>query len=115
MKNFLKLEYGVLLLFFISLVYSHQLFSPWVLLIFWYPDIAFFGYLFGSKVGAIAYNLTHYFGTAVGLFAIATIFQIELLEYLSLIQLAHICFDRFLGYGLKYTKGFKYTHLGELK
>ena len=33
---------------------------------------------------------------------------------LGLIWLAHIGFDRALGYGLKYTQGFRYTHLGRV-
>ncbi len=32
----------------------------------------------------------------------------------ALVWLAHIGFDRFLGYGLKYPSGFKDTHLQRL-
>jgi hypothetical protein len=32
----------------------------------------------------------------------------------ALIWLAHIGFDRALGYGLKYGKGFGFTHLGRI-
>jgi hypothetical protein len=33
---------------------------------------------------------------------------------MALIWLAHIGMDRMLGYGLKYSGGFKDTHLGRL-
>jgi hypothetical protein len=33
---------------------------------------------------------------------------------LALIWLAHIGFDRALGYGLKYAAGFGFTHLGRI-
>ena len=33
---------------------------------------------------------------------------------LALIWLAHIGFDRALGYGLKYAQGFGWTHLGHI-
>jgi hypothetical protein len=33
---------------------------------------------------------------------------------IAMIWLAHIGFDRALGYGLKYTTGFGYTHLGRI-
>lgn len=29
-------------------------------------------------------------------------------------MLGHSAMDRLFGYGLKYNKGFKYTHLGEI-
>jgi len=33
---------------------------------------------------------------------------------IAIIWLAHIGFDRTLGYGLKYTEGFGFTHLGRI-
>jgi hypothetical protein len=33
---------------------------------------------------------------------------------LAIIWLAHIGFDRALGYGLKYAAGFGFTHLGRI-
>jgi hypothetical protein len=33
---------------------------------------------------------------------------------IAMIWLAHIGFDRALGYGLKYTSGFGFTHLGRI-
>jgi len=34
------------------------------------------------------------------------------MQAISIIWIAHIGFDRSLGYGLKYADGFGYTHLG---
>ena len=33
---------------------------------------------------------------------------------IAMIWLAHIGFDRMLGYGLKYASGFGFTHLGRI-
>jgi Domain of unknown function (DUF4260) len=41
-------------------------------------------------------------------------FAPPLLLSLALIWLAHIGFDRALGYGLKYSAGFGLTHLGRI-
>jgi len=83
----------------------------------WYflvPDLAFFAYLGGSRIGALAYNATHsYFGAVLAL-AIGVSQSSPLLTLGSLIWLAHIGMDRALGYGLKYFAGFGFTHLGRV-
>jgi hypothetical protein len=38
----------------------------------------------------------------------------ELIQLCGIILFSHAAFDRVLGYGLKYEKGFKFTHLGEI-
>jgi len=80
-------------------------------LLFLAPDVAFFAYLAGQRAGATLYNLLHtYTGPVLlGLIAMAT--GNETLLAIELIWLAHIGFDRFLGYGLKTEGGFKDTHL----
>jgi len=80
-------------------------------LLFLAPDVAFLAYLAGPRVGAVVYNLLHTYAGPVllGLIAIAT--GNETLLAIELIWLAHIGFDRFLGYGLKTEGGFKDTHL----
>ena len=40
--------------------------------------------------------------------------EAPLLLSISMIWLAHIGFDRTLGYGLKYSAGFGFTHLGRI-
>jgi hypothetical protein len=76
------------------------------------PDAAMAGYWLGARWGAILYNLAHsYVGPlTLAMFAIAGK-NVALTPYL-LIWTAHIGMDRALGYGLKYSAGFKMTHLG---
>jgi hypothetical protein len=89
---------------------------PWWLfaVLFLTPDLSFLGYLAGPRVGAIAYNSAH---TLLGPIALALagflLPSFDLIA-LSLIWTAHIGFDRMLGYGLKYTAGFGFTHLGRI-
>lgn len=78
------------------------------------PDVSLLGYVAGSRIGAIAYNTTH---TTVGpvVLGVAGIAAgAELPVQLALIWLAHIGFDRLLGYGLKYPDRFRETHLQRL-
>jgi hypothetical protein len=76
------------------------------------PDIAFAGYLAGPRVGAVAYNLTHSSIGAVSCLLVALLLPSSICLAAGMIWLAHIDFDRALGYGLKYSQGFGFTHLG---
>lgn len=82
------------------------------------PDTAFVFYLFGRRLGATAYNITHSTigpivlgatGWWTGLGALGTI-----LAGCATIWIAHVGFDRMLGYGLKYASSFHDTHLGRI-
>lgn len=84
------------------------------------PDISFLAYLLGPKIGAIGYNVMH---STLGPLLLAVIgwwidqdatlhILRDLCSFTALIWLAHIGFDRAVGYGLKYASGFKNTHLG---
>lgn len=76
------------------------------------PDLSFVGYLAGPRFGAIAYDAAHsYIGAVVSLSA-AVMFPMTVPLAVGLVWCAHIGFDRALGYGLKYSNGFGYTHLG---
>lgn len=112
MRKYLRAENVIMLTFFLYLVYTHPIFSWYIVLWFWLPDIAFIGYAFNKNIGAVCYNITHYFGTGVLLYTLGVIIGIEWLEYAGLIQLAHVNFDRAMGYGLKYPGSFRKTHLG---
>jgi hypothetical protein len=82
--------------------------------LFLVPDLSFAGYLAGPRVGAVAYNALH---STIGplLLAAAGIALAQPLAVLvALIWLAHAGFDRALGYGLKYGRGFGFTHLGRI-
>lgn len=114
MKNIIKLEeLGMFLLG----VYGFSLLNFswwWFVLLLFTPDIGMFGYLFGNKIGAFCYNMFHHKGLAVLVFGIGWYINNNILELIGIILFSHSSLDRILGYGLKYKKGFKFTHLGEI-
>ena len=75
------------------------------------PDLAMLSYLRGPRFGAAAYNAVHTYLLPLALLATGHWGEAPLLIALGLIAAAHIGFDRTLGYGLKYARGFKATHL----
>jgi hypothetical protein len=113
-RTLLRLE-GFALLAVAVFLYRHTQ-SSWLLFVelFLLPDISFAVYLFGPRAGAAAYNAAHSTlgPIALAAFAIATGMQLPLV--LALIWLAHVGFDRALGYGLKHASGFRDTHLGRI-
>lgn len=86
----------------------------WFAGLFFVPDIGMLGYLINTKTGAVTYNIFHHKGLAILLFASGIILMSGGLQLAGVILFAHASFDRVLGYGLKYEKGFKFTHLGEI-
>jgi len=112
MNYLLKLE-ELFLFFFSILLFSLLHFEWWLypaLLIL--PDIGMLGYLFGSKAGAISYNLFHHKGVSVGMYIFGVYSGSEVLQLTALILFGHSSMDRFFGYGLKHFQSFKDTHLG---
>jgi hypothetical protein len=87
--------------------------GPWWVfaLLFLAPDLAMLGYLAGPRVGSVAYDAVHTVALPVPLLAIGVLGGHDRAVAVALIWLAHIGFDRALGYGLKYATGFKDTHL----
>ncbi|RTL58177.1 MAG: DUF4260 family protein [Rhodocyclaceae bacterium] len=83
-------------------------------LFFLTPDISFLGYLAGPKVSAISYNLAHSYIGAIACLAIGFLLPESAVLCAGMIWCAHIGFDRALGYGLKYSDGFSFTHLGRI-
>jgi hypothetical protein len=90
--------------------------GPWWLyaVLFLAPDLSFLGYLAGPRVGAIVYNAAHSTILPIAMLTVGFGFAPPLLLSIALIWLAHIGFDRALGYGLKYQAGFGFTHLGRI-
>lgn len=86
----------------------------WFLILFLAPDLGMTGYVFGNKVGAFVYNLFHHKGLAIMIYLTGFFFFIPVLQLVGVVMFSHAAFDRMLGYGLKYEKGFKYTHLGTI-
>ena len=82
--------------------------------LFLVPDVSMLGYLANPRIGAACYNAAHT-GAAPGLLAVASgLAGSSFLLSLAVIWVAHIGFDRMLGYGLKYASGFGDTHLGRI-
>ncbi|MFA6162156.1 MAG: DUF4260 domain-containing protein [Methylobacter sp.] len=83
-------------------------------LFFLTPDISFLGYLSGPAVGAVSYNLAHSYSGAVACLVADLVLPAPTILGVGLIWCAHIGFDRALGYKLKYSDGFCFTHLGRI-
>jgi hypothetical protein len=78
------------------------------------PDISMLGYLVNPELGAAVYNLVHSYPLAALCLAAGLWLTVPTLTFVGVIVLAHIGWDRMLGYGLKLESGFKDTHLGKL-
>ncbi len=113
MKIVLKLEeFGLLLLF--SIIYFYYFNGSWVLYLslFFVPDVSFVLYLITKKAGTIAYNVFHHKGVITLVILLGILLKNYLITQIGLIFIAHSCFDRVAGYGLKYFDSFDHTHLG---
>lgn len=102
----LRLE-GLAVLTMAVIAYRHSG-AGWGLFaaLFLLPDIAFLAYLGNPRAGAVVYNALHSY------LAPAVLWLTGLLPPVALIWVAHIGFDRAVGYGLKYPSAFGATHLG---
>jgi hypothetical protein len=107
----LKLEDACL--FVATLALYHHLHSSWLLfgILFLAPDLFMFGYRLNARVGSALYNVGHFLLIPLVFFATALVFHHPTLAAIALIWMAHIFFDRLLGFGLKYPTQFKDTHL----
>ncbi len=103
-----------------SLLAFHALDISWWMffVLFLAPDLAFVFYLFGPRAGAIAYNVMHSTIGPIVLGAIGWWVGLDILGTIlvgcAVIWMAHVGFDRMLGYGLKYASSFHDTHLGKI-
>ncbi len=96
-------------------LYAMQGFNGWVFaLLLLVPDVAMVAYLTNPQVGALVYNLVHFYGWPVLLAVLSLAFGWAIGLQLALIWLAHIGMDRLFGYGYKYPTEFKDTHLGRV-
>jgi hypothetical protein len=83
----------------------------WFAIFFLAPDLVFIFFLFGMRIGAIAYNAVHSTIGPIAVLIAAYLTHRPLLPAIGLIWMAHVGFDRALGFGLKYGTGFGDTHL----
>ncbi len=107
----LRLE-GLAVLAGAVIVYFHAGFG-WVAFValILAPDLSFVGYLFGARIGAVAYDALHTEVVPVTLATVGVVLEAETATKIALIWLAHIGADRLLGYGLKYPAAPEDTHL----
>ena len=114
MKTTLKLE--ELAAFLLGIYAFSLLHFHWstFFLLFFLPDLSMLGYLVGNRIGAFLYNIFHHKGIAILSYMTGIYLDQTELQLLGVILFSHAAFDRVLGYGLKYEKGFKFTHLGEI-
>jgi hypothetical protein len=75
------------------------------------PDLAMLAYFLNPRWGSISYNLFHTYTFPLALFALGLLTGNTGVAQIAAIWLAHIGMDRTVGYGLKYSTGFKDTHL----
>ena len=113
-RTVLRLE-GLALLAIALLLYRDTN-AGWLLFagLFLLPDVSFAGYLFGPRIGALTYNIAHSTIGPIALAALALTYRVTIRLPIALIWLAHVGFDRALGYGLKKASGFRDTHLGRI-
>jgi len=83
-------------------------------LLFLVPDLSLLGYLAGPRVGAIVYNIGHSLVGPALVGAAGMLLAAPFALLVACIWVAHIGFDRMLGYGLKATSAFGDTHLGRV-
>lgn len=113
MKSLLKAEELAQLLVALFLLYYLGAPWYWYLVLFIGPDISMLGYAINPRIGAWTYNLFHHKGVGF-MVAIIGFFSLDVLLLAGIAMIGHSAMDRIFGYGLKYEKGFKYTHLGEI-
>lgn len=113
-RAILRLE-GAVVLAASAIGYAHA--EPrWALFagLFLVPDLSMLGYLAGRRVGATAYNAGHSYLAPALLAGLGVLLSQPLAWSVALIWVAHIGFDRMLGYGLKSAEGFGHTHLSRV-
>ena len=96
----------------VILLYYH-LHLSWLLfaVLFFAPDLFMLGYTLNVRLGAALYNAAHVVFLPLLLLAFGLFHNHRNAVPIALIWIAHIAFDRLLGYGLKYPTHFKDTHL----
>jgi hypothetical protein len=113
-RTLLRLE-GLALFAGMTLLYGVWDGSWWIYaILFFVPDASFAAYLAGPKFGATVYNAAHSYLAPMTMMTFGFAASSPLVLSIAMIWLAHIGFDRMLGYGLKYADGFEFTHLGRI-
>jgi hypothetical protein len=109
----LRLE-SLLVLAATILAYRLVLHGPWWLfaVLFLVPDFSLAGYLLPDRRrAALLYNAIHSYLLPILLAFAAWQLPDIRMGQIAAIWIAHIAFDRLLGYGLKFSQAFKPTHI----
>jgi hypothetical protein len=113
-RTLLRLE-GLTLFAGMTLLYAVWGGSWWIyVIVFLLPDLSFAAYLADPKTGAVVYNAAHSYMAPVTLMTVGFGLASPLWLSIAMIWMAHIGIDRALGYGLKYSAGFGFTHMGRI-
>jgi hypothetical protein len=75
------------------------------------PDLGMAGYAINKQAGTWSYNAMHSYILPLILGSLGFVLWNDPMAFIALIWIAHIGFDRAIGYGLKYPSAFKHTHL----
>jgi len=100
-------------LFALCLFLYHSVGAKWrifLVLIIW-PGLFMLGFFVNVRFGAALYNLVHTEVLPIILAGVALGWHKPELLPFALIWLAHIAFDRAIGFGFKYPTTFNHTHL----
>ena len=98
-----------------AVLYARTGASWWLFAALWLaPDLSMLGYLAGPCRGARVYNAFHTYLLPAVLALSALLLHVQAALPIALIWANHIGVDRLLGYGLKYSNGFGWTHLSRL-
>ncbi len=113
-KLLLKVE-GLLVLLVAFLMYRELGASWWMfVLLFLVPDLSMVGYVSGTALGAVTYNVVHTYALPMILYTGGLLTERSGWMAIATIWAAHIGADRVLGFGLKYPEAFKATHFGRV-
>ena len=97
-----------------AVLYARTGASWWLFAALWLaPDLSMLGYLASPCRGARVYNAFHTYTVPITLGLLGWLLRANALIPFALIWVNHIGVDRLLGYGLKYSTGFSWTHLGQ--
>jgi Domain of unknown function (DUF4260) len=86
----------------------------WLPVLFLAFDASMAGYFMGNRVGAVCYNLAHFYAGPVVLLLCYVLSGTRWCAFAGLLWAFHVAGDRVLGYGLKFTSSFHDTHLGRI-
>jgi hypothetical protein len=99
-----------------SIVAYSSLHTPWWIFAaaFLLPDLAALGFLVSPRTGAILYNAAHTLICPLVFGVVGHVFALPTTGAITFIWIAHIGFDRGIGYGLRYPDAPQKSHLGWL-